>query len=393
MRMVARSDLGGYAADKPSVSKVAGTQIEKPFVLLCGPNGSGKTAILRMMRAAMGVEGERAGRIWSQHTRHASLESCSGDLGKLAAYVYGFDGPKLPRDHPGVLDVGAMGWSGQPSWLFDSRAETKMIGASAFDDDLAYHANALVSGAGRVSHGQMLRVGWTNALEWALGHSDTPDPYDAERLPEVKAELLAAVAPTGRSGERWLLLDEPEAALDAEILAVGLAVLLEHAELGKLRVFVASHSPLFAAGLAQHPSVQVLDFGDTKPWLATQQRALEIAGQPAELARIAKVVAGNIRANREAELAAKAGEERKAIRTALNRLSEPAKDLLVKLHEAGGTLRFTRQSAPPRTAMDTLDRRKLLKRTGFGASPELALSPLGQAAAAVLAEQLPPPAP
>jgi ABC-type hemin transport system ATPase subunit len=71
-----------------------------------------------------------------------------------------------------------------------------------------------------------------------------------------------------RSTERWLLLDEPEAALDIEAVMIGLSLLIRAAAPAKLRVLCASHGPMFAAGMAEDPNVQVVDLGGAQPWFA-----------------------------------------------------------------------------------------------------------------------------
>lgn len=389
MRFVVRKDLGGYASSSKSLAALADVEITKPFVLLCGPNGSGKTALLQMLRASIGVEGERAGRIQSQHSRPADPKDCASDLGKLAAFRYSFDGVKLPKDMPGVLDVEAIGWSGQRTWLFDTRAETKMIGASAFDEDLLYHANALVSGAGRVSHGEMLRNGWSTAMQWALGFGSFEDPYDDRRRPPAREALYAALVKGERPAERWLLLDEPELALDASATSLGFSLFLENAAVGKLRVFCASHSPLFAAGLADHPNIQVIDLGGEQSWLSVQRRSLEVAKSPDLVAKIAADVLANIRKHDEQVRAAQEKAAKKAVSDAISRLGEAAKaTLLAVAASPAGRLRI-KSSEFSRASVDVLENRKLIKRDGFGQERELVLTELGKAGAEAIKAKSP----
>lgn len=306
-RLVVREDLGGYGASNPALTSIAGVELVKPFVLLCGPNGSGKTSMLRMIRAAMGLTGERQGSArGDEFAPPIKLPECDGDLGKMAAWASSFRGGNLAKGLPGVLDVRALGWRGQRSWLFDSRSETQMTSAATFDDDIGYHASMIMGGASRRSHGEVLRGGWFRAVQWGLGLSDVPDAYDTpHRLPESRRELFKAVSSDAqRPSERWLLLDEPEAALDMDAQVVGLATLIRNAAFGSLRVFCASHSPLFAAGLADDPSVQVVDLGSrTKglSWFSVQKVALANAADPATLDKMSNKVVENIKAHAEAE--------------------------------------------------------------------------------------------
>ena len=381
MRFVVRSDLGGYAGSKDELRALADMEVEKPFVLLTGPNGAGKSALLRMIRASIGLEGERAGHFGTEFSRPVDKDESGDDLGKLAAYVHGFDGPKAPRDFPGVLDVRQLGWTGQRSWLFDSRAETNLVAASSFGADMMHQVAMVAGGAARVSHGQLLRRSWGDALHWALGYDPALDPYDNRNIPKGRKALIEALAPTGRSDERWLLLDESEVAIDVEQLVLGLSLLLETAEIGKLRVFCASHSPLFAAGMAEHRNVQVVDLGGPKPWLAAQQAAMMIASSPSEISRIAGVVTKNIN-DQQALIARKAAADRhKAVTQALSRLSKPASALLLELAAAGGAATFSRKTLPSFSVIDTLERRELIKRSGFSSEYTLSLTAIGKAGA------------
>lgn len=393
MRLAVRSDLGGYAAALPQLAAVAKVGIEKPFVLLCGHNGSGKTALLHMLRNAIGLSGARAGRAGGgEFERLLDPEEAGGDPGKLAAWRGGFARGKMPDKSPGVLDLGALGWAGQRTWLFDSRGETEMLGSSAFDEDIGYHAAMLVGGAKRASHGQALRHGWTQALRWGAGGLEAPDPYDeGRRLPPARRELLKLAMGDAkeRPAERWLLLDEPEVALDAEAQFLGFATLIRHAAPGRLRVFCASHSPLFAAGLADDPNVQVLDLGgEARPWFAVQKAALIRAADPAALAKAAEDVALRFRiADLEEKVRAREAFEAK-VDEALKGLTPRLRGFLVAAlsspkHALDG--KDENGKAVGDAGLDSLDHRGLARVEGFARKRTGFLTELGVAAARRLA--------
>ena len=235
----------GYASDALRSSGVDGTTIDKPFVFLTGPNGSGKSALLRGIRASIGVLGERAG----QKIR-----------------TEGMFGRADERDVPARLDLEALGWNGQDTHLFDSRETSALAKSSTFDEgNMLHHVSMIAGGGSRVSHGQFVSRDWWSALEWA-------------------------VAPSEDERERWLLLDEPETAIDAEKLIIGFAALLEAAEPGRLRVFCASHSLLFASGLTRHEKIQTIDLGERVDWVSTARIALDISADAEKLSDVGRSI-------------------------------------------------------------------------------------------------------
>jgi len=305
MRFIARRDLGGYASQLPVLEQIAGIELEKPFVLLCGPNGSGKTALLRAMRLSLGLMGERLGRGLVELEENPLALLPKEEQAGRERNTGTFWREQILKQVPFLLDVEKMGWSGQRSWLFDSRKETSLVsGAGSLDADLNYHVMKLASGGGRVSHGQALRGGWWHAIEWALGGIDAGDPFDrgvSDTQALIWERFAAGAAPAARPCERWLLLDEPEVALDVEAQVTGLAAIVANAEIGHLRVFCASHSPLFAAGLGEHPNVQVLDLSPpgTKSWYSCLKRGLEIVGDMTTVIAVGRDIRCNVEKARQ----------------------------------------------------------------------------------------------
>lgn len=239
---------GGYALETLEKSGVEGTAIEKPFVFITGSNGSGKSALMRSIRSSIGLKGEREGTSFHIRERDKSMAS-------------------MPDEHPALIDLEALGWSDQKTYFFDSRATSAIAKASTFDDDdIMHHVSMIAGGGSRCSHGEFVGRDWWGALEWAI----------AERK---KSE-----------GEKWLFLDEPETAIDSEKLIIGLAALIEAAEAGHLRVFCASHSLLFASGLADNEKVQTIDLDEGIGWLKTAKLAIDLSSNPEKLADLGKSI-------------------------------------------------------------------------------------------------------
>ncbi len=332
MRLTTRTDLGGYAASKG----VADVEVTEPFVLFCGPNGSGKTALLRMIRNATGLWGERAGfaHVEQHGPRPVEVREGDVDLGRIAAHRLDFGREGMPRESPGVVDVRALGWRGQRTWLFDSRAETLRFNPSVFETgDMMDHVQAMMS-AKQASHGEAIRRGWTQAMHFAAGVGEHADPYDATVLPPHLAVIRDALFEGGvRSVERWLFLDEPETAVDANALMMGLALMLDRAEPGRLRVFCASHSPLFAAGLAEHPKVQVVEVGPV-PWLERQRLIYEVVRDGEKLARIGSNIAADLKVREALDQAERIKREVARRKDVLASLSATSRSILLAALDA-----------------------------------------------------------
>lgn len=300
MRISLRRDLPGYATDAIAASGVDGTGIVRPFVLLTGPNGCGKSALLRAIRASMGLRGERMGSSQADFgEKYLDMAQVDGDLGRGATTATGIgrSGHGAAGHVPAVVDVTALGWTGQDSYLFDSRAASAMASKADLGDDMEYHVSLIMNGGKNVSHGQFVQKTWQEALHWAAGLADVRGGWPDVRVGSPRRGFLdAALGGVAPSTERWLFLDEPETAIDAEALLLGMSVLLELAEEGRLRVFCASHSLLFAAGLARNPKIQTIDMGGKQPWLRTQEIALTIAGDREKVGSVGRDILSRMRA-------------------------------------------------------------------------------------------------
>jgi energy-coupling factor transporter ATP-binding protein EcfA2 len=279
VKLVPRFDLGGFATELPGIRNISGTEITAPFVLLHGPNGSGKTSLLKMLWGVHGLSGEGTGfRPMDLHeNRLSGLDAAGGDVGRLALFEPELHGnPRIRRGSPGILDARELGWTGHRMYLLSTRSTTAAASQSHFNDhDFTAHLNQILASKA-ASHGQLLLRDWNRVLAWAGGLIDLPDPFDRTRPSSTGVndywtgavlahhDIYEALAghPAGsprRPAERWLLLDEPDMALDMPNFFAIMATLMAACETGGLRVFCASHSPLFAAGLANHPTVQVVD--------------------------------------------------------------------------------------------------------------------------------------
>jgi len=290
MKITIRKDLGGYAMDVVRNAGVDGTVLNRPFTLITGPNGSGKSALMRGIRATIGLRGERAGQLEVEFgNRPIDVASARGDVERLNTHVSSFQGEGAAEYVPVVLDLKDLGWKGQLTYLFDSRAASTMASKGSFDDDIGYHVSLIAGGGKNASHGQFVGRTWQEALNWAAGLQNVGGGWTVgSRMPARRALADAALGGEDPSTERWLFIDEPETAIDAEALFLGLSALLKLAEIGKLRVFCASHSLLFAAGLMQHPKIQILDLGPQASWLKTQEIVLGLARDQDKVATIGR---------------------------------------------------------------------------------------------------------
>jgi hypothetical protein len=288
MKLTLRSDLGGYALERLQSTPVNGMEINKPFVLFTGPNGCGKSAILRGIRGSMGLRGERAGQLDTPFEPHLAPAEWTDDIERLATHTKRHsDDTSKPHDHiPVVFSLDDLRWHGQQTYLFDSRAASSIATSNTMDDDMRYHLSLVAGGGTKVSHGQFVSKTWWEALEWAAGANVVNNPWSKPASLARKTVLAHALKGSEPPAERWLFIDEPETAIDTETLILGFAALISLAEEGKLRVFCASHSLLFAAGLIDHPKIQTINLGSSQNWMTIQKIALGIAKDERKLGDI-----------------------------------------------------------------------------------------------------------
>lgn len=301
IRLSLRADLGGRAAALAGLGRLGEVVVDRPFVIVTGGNGVGKSTLLAAIRRTTGLVGTGLGRFpkWDGSDEPLPLP-------------YGLDRPGAPaldlarhivagRDrytgrwsdsegnippHPGVLDPHLLGWRGQRAWLHDGRlvdAHDSIRGS--FD-----MASMRRSADDRCrSHGEQMTGRLRYAIAWALGLFDLSDRYDIAEEPSrddyrrrdevVPREIFARLAghrpgAPERTAERWLLLDEPETGMDPMVFARLMAMLVEASAIGRLRVFCVTHSPL-ALALSASPNVQVLDVDGYVARMEQARRSLE----------------------------------------------------------------------------------------------------------------------
>lgn len=286
MKLTLRRDLGGYALPVLDASGIDGVEITKPFVLLTGPNGSGKSGLMQAIRGSLGIYGMRGGSIRQEFARRHNPKD-TDDVELVASHVLERGQSVAAKHIPAVFDLKALGWAGQQTYYFDAREASGIATKSSFDDDIGYHISMMAGGAGNVSHGQFLKRTWHEAIEWATGGNSVKDVFESPFPGSVEEMILHhGTGGSERSTERWLFLDEPETAIDTEAFLIGLSALLKAAEIGTLRIFCASHSLLWAAGLVSHPKIQSIEFGEHGSWLGTQMQCLRLANNLPEIDRI-----------------------------------------------------------------------------------------------------------
>ncbi len=312
-RLAVRKDLGGWTQSTPAGS--LDVALDQPMVLLTGSMGSGKSSLLAAIRASMGLYGTGKGtpkdgdgwnkRVYADAADNRWRSYTTPDLGRAVSWVpieYSTDRPKdWPHDikprttpHPGVVDIKALGWEGQRSFLFDIRNVDSESAMDATDSDML---SSMTRAARRnaVSHGQSTLSRLRHAIAWSLGLFDMKDVYDLENIdipnhygndmrmadiPTAWAHSIYRTA-TGRipgqerPAQRWLFLDEPEVGLDPSALVSHMTLLADRAAQGRIRVFCATQSPLLAYEL-DHPAIQRVDLDG---WAAKYEMAVEAARQ------------------------------------------------------------------------------------------------------------------
>lgn len=275
----------GYADERLRKTFEKGVKIEKPFVFLTGPNGSGKSSCLRGIRSTIGLTGERMGQegevLGAEGTKYAKEK-------KEELFFSKNEKPSA------VFDLKALGWTGQESYLFDSRAASSVASKSNFEQDMLYHLTLVAGGGSKVSHGEFIAHTLEEALDWACGG---PLRFGGKAHTDKNREEIKKSLSKGKpSSERWLFLDEPENGIDIDRLLIVLSVLIYTAKPGKLRVFCSSHSPLFVTGIIDHPKVQTIDFKGHRgeDWVTTQLRAMRFVSDCEKFEKTGKNISENI---------------------------------------------------------------------------------------------------
>lgn len=224
-------------------------QFQPGLNILFGPNGCGKSTILRMI--ALSLAAEQGGVSTITSTWVSALRKIRGNGSKL-------DGIKVNHD-------------GQPIKYGNPRNAVGLFaGGAAFDDD--FFNQGLKETQSRDS------TGWTtmrrNIQMIAALSGEAPFPESMnwrigrERVPEALMDLLA---PTIGQGQRTMLFDEPESGLAIPVQRNVMNKLFGAAKEQKFQVIVATHSP-FALGL---PGANYIEIEEG--YLKESEATLELA--------------------------------------------------------------------------------------------------------------------
>jgi predicted ATPase len=246
------SEQFAYAAELPFFKSRKNLEFKPGLNILFGPNGCGKSTVLKMLGGTMFA---------TQGGFSAITETALRDISK------GFG---TPKDSFGLKVL----HDGQPVVFADTRNQVGMRGGQ-FDDD--FFQQGLIAAMGsRKSHGQITASRLTHALSILAGETAFPaevqDKFGAAGLNrhwlQLRELAYARMKANIDKGQPSMLLDEPEANFSLFWQEAVWNLLAKVPARNDLQVVVASHS-IFALGIE---GANYIEFEDG--YLADSQQAL-----------------------------------------------------------------------------------------------------------------------
>lgn len=229
----------GYAAELPFFKRKRKLSFQPGLNILFGPNGCGKSTILKMLGDTM---------VATQGGLSAVTEGSVRDTTEFPSFRRGRDG--VPKD---LIALKVL-HDGQPVLFCDPRQAVGLRGGRFDDDFMLEGIQELMGNRGR-SHGQVSAARMNSVLAVLAGKAKLPPkPVEAWSKKDCAGAwhacldiVWARLEPSIPKGLPTILLDEPEANFSLKWQASLWERLASDAVLSKYQVIVASHSP-FALG-------------------------------------------------------------------------------------------------------------------------------------------------
>lgn len=235
-----------YAAEVPFFAKRKSLAFKPGLNILFGPNGCGKSTVLRMLARTMcAMQGGIS---------VVTEQAVSDNVDMIGALGRGRRSGRTAMKHQVNL---AIAHDGQPVVFCDPRASIGFLaGGAAFDSDFFGEGVRESLTAGRRSTGQAALSRMSVALAIMAGDAGFPTEVVAQvhrkhvnsTWGEALDVLEAAMAGTISKGQSTLLLDEPEANFSLAWQARLWELIANPDVAARYQVIVASHSA-FALGI------------------------------------------------------------------------------------------------------------------------------------------------